>query len=48
MPPKGWKKYPDGFKPVNSAGTPVKEKQKFKLDVCFIRTNNRLWLANVD
>lgn len=26
MPPKGWKKYPDGFKPVNSAGTPLKEK----------------------
>lgn len=47
MPPKGWKKYPDGFKPVNSAGTPVKEKQKFKLDVCLVATKRGLCLANV-
>ncbi|CAN6635492.1 DNA polymerase epsilon subunit D [Trichomonascus vanleenenianus] len=32
MPPKGWRKYPDGFKLVNSAGTPVKEKEEYTLD----------------
>lgn len=32
MPPKGWRKTSDGFKPVNSSGTPVKEKQDYGLD----------------
>lgn len=32
MPPKGWKKYADGFKPATSQGTPAQARQTFSIE----------------
>lgn len=45
MPPKGWRKYPDGFKPTNAAGTPVKDKDQFSLDDLLFPRSTVLKLA---
>jgi DNA polymerase epsilon subunit 3 len=45
MPPKGWRKYPDGFKPTNAAGTPAKDKDQFSLDDLLFPRSTVLKLA---
>jgi DNA polymerase epsilon subunit 3 len=45
MPPKGWKKYPDGFKPVNSAGTPLKDREKYTLEDLLLPRSTVIRLA---
>lgn len=32
MPPKGWKKYPDGFKPANSNGVPLEDRPVYGIE----------------
>ena len=32
MPPKGWRKYADGFKPANSSGVPSEERPVYGLE----------------
>lgn len=32
MPPKGWRKTPEGFKPTNSSGAPLENRKRYGLD----------------
>ncbi|ODQ68192.1 histone-fold-containing protein [Nadsonia fulvescens var. elongata DSM 6958] len=45
MPPKGWKKYPEGFKPVNSSGAPLREKEQYGIEDLLLPRATMLKLA---
>lgn len=45
MPPKGWKKYPDGFKPVNSSGAPLEERPVYGIQDLLLPRQSILKLA---